>query len=95
MLIGAVALLAALAPARAGEASQDEILAAVRAGEARPLSEIEALVAPRLPGKVIRVEAERKRRGYVYEFKTLDDSGRRAEVKVDALTGDVIEVERK
>ena len=91
----ALALALAGAPALAGDASQDEILAAVRAGEARPLAEIEAMIAPHLPGKVIRVEAERKRRGFIYEFKTLDAQGRRAEVKVDAATGEILKVERK
>jgi uncharacterized membrane protein YkoI len=75
--------------------SQDEILAAVRRGEMRPLAEIEALLQDRLPGKVIKVELERRRGMWVYEFKVLGAEGRRSDVYVDASTGDVLKVERK
>jgi uncharacterized membrane protein YkoI len=82
--------------ASAGEhPSQDEILAAVRRGEMRPLSEIEALVKDSLPGAVIKTEIERKREGWIYEFKTLDAAGRRSDVNVDAVTGRILKVERK
>ena len=67
------------------QVSQDDILAAVRRGDIRPLSEIE----------VIKVEVERERGVWTYEFKTLDGKGRRHDVHVDALSGKILEIRRK
>ena len=83
------------AAARADEAGPDEIRDAVRRGEMRTLAEIETRLAGRLPGEVIKVEAERKDGGWVYEFRTIDAAGRRADVYVDALSGDILRVKRK
>lgn len=77
------------------QVSQDDILAAVRRGDIRPLSEIEDAVRGKLPGEVIKVEVERERGVWTYEFKTLDGKGRRHDVHVDALSGKILEIRRK
>lgn len=91
-----IAAAVAASAAHGGEhPSQDEILAAVKRGEMRPLSEIEAQVKNALPGAIIKTELERKRGSWIYEFKTLDTAGRRSDVYVDASTGKILKVERK
>lgn len=75
--------------------SQDEIRAAVRRGEMRPLAEIEEAVRGKLPGEVIKVEIEREDGVWVYEFKTLDSRGRRTDVYVDGRSGEIVETKRK
>lgn len=75
--------------------SQDEILAAVRRGEMRPLAEIEDAVRGKLPGEVLKVEVEREDGEWIYEFKTIDPRGRRSDVYVDAKTGKILEIKRK
>ena len=75
--------------------SQDEILAAVKRGDLRPLAEIERHMRGQLPGSVIKIEVERDGGVLVYEFKTLDTRGRRHDVYVDGKTGAIIEIKRK
>lgn len=74
---------------------QDEIRTAVRRGEIRSLSEIEELLSGKLPGEAIKVEIERERGRWVYEFKVLDRGGQRFDVYVDARTGEILETKRK
>lgn len=95
-LFGLAAALALTPVTHAGsKVSQDELLAAVRQGQARPLADIEEALRGKLPGEVIKVEIEREKGSYIYEFKTLDARGRRHDVYVDAKTGDILEIERK
>lgn len=75
--------------------SQDEIRAAVRRGEIRPLAEIEDAVRGKLPGEVIKVEIERDDGLWIYEFKVLDSRGRRYDVYVDGRSGEIRETKRK
>lgn len=75
--------------------SQDEIRAAVRRGEMRPLAEIEEAVRGKLPGEVIKVEIERDDGLWIYEFKVLDSRGRRYDVYVDGRSGEIRETKRK
>ena len=94
--LGLAALVAASPVAHADpKVSQDEILAAVRRGEMRPLAEIEDAVRGKLPGEVLKVEVEREDGAWIYEFKTIDPRGRRSDVYVDAKTGKILEIKRK
>ena len=73
----------------------DEILSAVRRGEAMPLARIERELAGAFPGEIVKVEIEREDGRLIYEFKTIDAQGRRADVYVDAKSGAVLKVKRK
>lgn len=67
---------------------------ALKRGEILPLSRILAVVAGAVPGDVIDVELERKDDGrWEYEVKVLTSTGRVREVKLNARTGVVREIE--
>jgi len=72
---------------------------ALRRGEVRPIAEILASVATQVPGDVVEVEFERKRkRGHgpprwLYELKIIATDGRLLEVEVDAASGRILKVE--
>jgi uncharacterized membrane protein YkoI len=72
---------------------QDAIRAALQRGDALPLVRILAIAQQAVSGDVIEVELERKHDALVYELKILTPSGRVREVKVDARTGLVLEIE--
>lgn len=72
---------------------QDEILAAVKRGEIRPLSEAQAVAEAAVPGAVVGVDVERRKGRLVYEFKIIIASGRVREIYIDATTLAVVKVE--
>lgn len=94
-LLALLALAASGAPGRADDVPHDEVLAAVRRGEIRPLAEIEAKVRARQPGEIIEIEIERKHGALVYEFKILDAQGRRRDIYVDARNGEILDRKRR
>lgn len=75
----------------------DRARQALRRGEVRPIAEILARVARQVPGEVLEVEFERRghhgTEGWIYEIKVLADDGRVQEVKVDAASGAILEME--
>ena len=77
-----------------GEEREDEdhdaARAAVRHGEAMPLADVLARIAPDLPGEIVEVEFEREHGRWIYEFKVIDITGRFREIYVDAATGRVL-----
>ncbi|WP_207537456.1 PepSY domain-containing protein [Sabulicella rubraurantiaca] len=85
-------LLLAPAPAWA-ESDQERARRALREGRIRPLSEILAIVQPRLGGRVIEVELDEEDGRFVYEFKVMTPRGRIREVEVDAATGEILEID--
>jgi uncharacterized membrane protein YkoI len=95
----AVTLLLALAPAAgvvAGDKKakeHDAIRSALQRGEVLPLSKILTIAAQRVPGDVVEVELETEEGALVYEIKILTDGGRVREIKIDARTGVVLEIE--
>jgi uncharacterized membrane protein YkoI len=62
-------------------------------GEIRPLEEIMPFVRDRFTGEVAHIELERDQGLWIYEFKVIDRAGRLIEVKVNAKTGAVVEIE--
>jgi uncharacterized membrane protein YkoI len=82
-----------------GEARHDHDRArqALQQGEVRPIAEILQRVEAEVPGEVIEVELERKKRSeglrWVYEIKLIDPDGRLLEVLVDAPTAVILVVE--
>lgn len=85
--------------AQAGPSKHDHDHArrALASGEARPITEILQAVAAEVPGDVIDVEFERERRHgpavWVYEIKIITPDGRLLEVRVDAATARILDVE--
>lgn len=95
---GLPALLLALAalaaePARADGVSTEQLRAAVKRGDALPLSELKRALGAAYPGEIIGVDVDRDDGRYRYEFKVLQASGRVIEVKMNAATGAVLDVE--
>jgi uncharacterized membrane protein YkoI len=66
---------------------------ALQRGEVLPLAKILAIANQHVPGDVIEVELEHERKTLVYEIKILTGTGRVREVKIDARTGEVLEIE--
>ena len=71
----------------------DVVREALRRGEVLPLERILAIANQQVPGDVIEVELEDEKRALVYEIKILTSVGRVREVKIDARTGAVLEIE--
>ncbi len=63
-------------------------------GQILPLEQILDRARARKPGQVLETELERKRNVYVYEVEILDAEGWVWELKFDARTGELIELER-
>ncbi len=85
--------LIAASPAIADERDQDRALQALREGRVRPLAEILATVARQVPGEVINVEIEQEDSALFYEIKVLTGAGRIVEIKIEAMSGRILEIE--
>lgn len=79
----------------AGWDDDDHVAAreALRRGEILPLSRILVAVQRVVPGDVIEVELDRHHGAWRYEVKVLTSTGRVREVKLDARTAAVQEIE--
>lgn len=73
--------------------NQDQVLEAVKNGQIRPLADVLAAAAVAVPGRVIRVDIERKHGRTVYEVKIIGNHGRVREVYIDAASLEVLKVE--
>ena len=97
MLLAGVLATSAITSATAGDDKKKEhdvIRDALRRGEVLPLTKVLAIAAQRVPGDIVEVELEDDDdRALVYEIKILTDAGRVREIKIDARTGAVLEIE--
>ena len=75
------------------QAEHDLVRQALQRGEVQPLHTILGIAAQTVPGDVIEVELEEDDDVLVYEIKVLTPHGRVREVKIEANTGKVLEVE--
>lgn len=73
----------------------DRALDAVRRGEIRPLAEILPEIERRFGGRAIETEIETDHGRWVYEVEILGADGQLFEVDVDAVTGEIIDVEQE
>jgi uncharacterized membrane protein YkoI len=85
--------LAAVEARADDEDVMDRLRAAVSRGEALPLSTLQRSLRKAFPGEIIGVEVDEDDGRFVYEFKVLQTGGRLLEVKMDAATGAVLDVE--
>ena len=81
-------LLLAL-PSLADTVDPERILALVARGDILPLEQILKLNESALAGRIVEVELELKRDGYLYEIKVLKPDGRYREIEIDARTGNI------
>lgn len=75
------------------EREQDVIREALQRGEVLPLAKILAIAQQQVPGDIIEVELETERSALIYEIKVLTQSGRVREVKIDARSGAIVNIE--
>ena len=67
----------------------------VEGGTVQPLESILKRVRVHHPGRILEVELEGEGGRYIYEVELLDDSGQVWELKMDAVTGEMLEQERE
>ena len=84
---------AVAAPALAGDDDHVAARQAMQRGEILPLPRILTAAQAAAPGDVIEVELDRHRGAWRYEVKILTSTGRVLEVKLDARTAAVLEIE--
>jgi len=72
------------------DSEHDQVREAVRAGEIMPLEQVLQQLDKTSPGKVLKVELERKRGIWVYEIKLLRDNGTLSKLYFDARDGTLL-----
>ena len=91
--------LSALGAGRAAHADghDDHDLArqALQQGQVLPLRTVLDKLEREYPGQVLKVEFERDDGRYVYEIRLLQNDGRIAKLKIDAVDGRVLSIKRK
>lgn len=92
------ALLLAGAPSALADQSKHdrdhiEARTLLQRGEILPLARILKIALDSVAGDVIDVELDREKTGWQYEVKVLTSTGRVREVKLNARTGAVLEIE--
>ena len=92
MLVSGGLLLSSFPTAVADE-SQAVVRQLREAGKILPFERISEIARGFRPGEILEVELEKEKSGYVYEVEILDAHGQVWEVKLDARSGDLIEVE--
>ena len=79
--------------AQAVESPQDEARDAVLRDGIKPFSEIMAIALARIKGDFVKIELKRKKDRWEYKVRILSPQGRRWELKIDAVSGEILEVE--
>jgi uncharacterized membrane protein YkoI len=79
--------------ARQAPLQHDDARRALQSGLVRPLEDILAEMRKTFPGEVIEIEFEQEGGRYIYEIEMIRPDGRVIEVKMDAKTMALIEVE--
>lgn len=72
---------------------QDEARQALKSGLVRPLEEILDEVRKAFPGDIIEIEFEKDDGRFIYEIEMIRPDGRMIELKVDAKTATLIELD--
>jgi len=67
----------------------------MESGSIQPLETILERVRAQRPGRILEVELEEEDRRYVYEIELLDESGQVWELKMNAVTGEILEQEQE
>ncbi|MEN8177544.1 MAG: PepSY domain-containing protein [Pseudomonadota bacterium] len=91
-------LLLVLTPCIAVLADSDDHMEArrlMKSGSILPLPQVLESIQDQWSGRILEVELESKRGGYIYEIELLDTQGAVWELKIDAVTGDLLETEQE
>ena len=96
-LMPTMLLLCALGAGGAAVAHGDHDLArqALESGQVLPLATVLGKLAHEAPGQVLKVEFEREDGRFIYEIRLLQNDGRVAKLKVDAVDGRVLSIKRR
>ena len=73
--------------------TQDEAREAFLHQGIKPFAEIMAIARRRAAGEFVKIELKRKKHGWEYKVRILTPQGRRIEMKIDAMSGEVLEIE--
>ena len=73
-----------------GKSHQKSIRNAVQRNQILPLNQIKRLIRKHTRSEIISIELEKKRFGWVYEFKIVDRSGHLLDIYMDAKTGKIL-----
>ena len=87
--------LVAGAPLHAEPNDHDLARQALQQGKVLPLRTVLDKVERDYGGKVLKIEFERDDGRFVYEIRLLQNDGRMAKLKIDAVDGRVLEVQRR
>jgi hypothetical protein len=68
---------------------------ALESGQVLPLATVLGKLEREVPGQVLKVEFEREDGRFIYEIRLLQNDGRVAKLKVDAVDGRVLAIKRK
>lgn len=97
--LGVLLVLCALGlglTARADDARDHELARqALEQGQVLPLRSVLDRLEREVPGQVLKVEFEREDGRFIYEIRLLQDDGRMAKLKVDAVDGRVLAIKRR
>ncbi|MCF6191499.1 MAG: PepSY domain-containing protein [Cocleimonas sp.] len=78
----------------ADDDDHDEAYELLRSGEILPLEKILEITRKKIPGRILEVELEHEDKQLIYELEVLDPKGIVWEIKVDAVTGAILEKEQ-
>ena len=83
-------------PAAAHEHDEHErARQALQQGRVLPLASVIAKVEREYPGQVVKIEFEEDDDRFIYEIRLLQQDGRMAKLKVDAVDGRILKIKRK
>ena len=68
---------------------------ALRQGQVLPLRQVLDKIEREYQGQVLKIEFEEDDGRYIYEIRLLQQDGRMAKLKVDAVDGKVLKIKRK
>ncbi|MCG7898545.1 MAG: PepSY domain-containing protein [Candidatus Thiodiazotropha lotti] len=93
MVLLLVALMIAIPLFADGDVDYQDVRRLTQSGKILPLTELLRRIQASKPGRVIEVELERKGKAYIYEIEILDELGVVWEYKLDAVNGEILELE--
>jgi uncharacterized membrane protein YkoI len=75
------------------ETAQDEARSAFLREGIKPFSEIMTIARSRVAGDFVKIELKRKKHGWEYKVRILTPEGRRTEMKINAVSGEILEID--
>lgn len=76
------------------ENDHERAKALFESGEILPLEQILKNIRDEYPGRLLEIQLQQKKEAVIYEVELLDNQGRVWELKLDAVTGELLKRER-